>query len=569
MAPALALSLLLHCLAGLGLAAPARGQGNAQGRTSGPSAHGRTTETGVPSGSRVARWRATLDVRGALRTSSSRNGSTNSGSGWDELRALEALKAANDDPSGLLKTWDVAAAQELGPCAVCRWSGVTCGPPPSCHVVELVVSGLQLPNGQPGLVGRASAGQSIPPSIGDLLHLRRLDLSYHNAPATGGGLVGTIPQELSRCTLLSHLDLANNALTGSIPSALGLLEELQHLKLSSNILSGGIPAALGALSLLTTLNLAFNVPLSGPVPESLSGLANLRELDLRFTGISSIEGGALRGLGRLTFLSLLASRLAGSLPTELSSLVSLQYLNLGADRADRGELQGGLPPSLSTLASLSYLQLDFQRGEGGALTPSLWPSLAQLCVLRLSGMAGPLPVSLAQVGASQACSGGRTIAVRDSAVPRDGLDAFLRALCGGAAQALPGQQLAPGPGSADPSSPPPVVELSLAGDGLTGPFPTALLSCANLTSLDLENNALSGSLPSATALATMSNVVELLLGSNKLQGPVPNVLFTALPMLRVRTMGCLGASSCPEAWHVPCGRSMAPAFLWNGTDAVG
>ena len=81
-------------------------------------------------------------------------------------------------------------------------------------------------------------------------------------------LSGVIPPELGNLVRLRRLELDRNQLRGEIPPEFGNLASLSVLNLSSNRLSGGIPPKFGDLASLTGLRLDGN-QLSGCVPDSL------------------------------------------------------------------------------------------------------------------------------------------------------------------------------------------------------------------------------------------------------------------------------------------------------------
>lgn len=81
------------------------------------------------------------------------------------------------------------------------------------------------------------------------------------------------------------MHLGFNGLSGSIPPELGGLASLQVLDLGFNGLSGSVPPELGNLSELTDLALLFNEDLSGPLPDTFTGLDKLESLVIFFTGL--------------------------------------------------------------------------------------------------------------------------------------------------------------------------------------------------------------------------------------------------------------------------------------------
>ncbi|MCY4573350.1 MAG: leucine-rich repeat domain-containing protein [Gemmatimonadetes bacterium] len=77
----------------------------------------------------------------------------------------------------------------------------------------------------------------------------------------------------------------DNGLSGPVPESLGGLAHLRELSLRDNQLTGELPASLGNLTALEQLWLRGNTGLSGALPLSLVNLTNLRTLDLRDTGL--------------------------------------------------------------------------------------------------------------------------------------------------------------------------------------------------------------------------------------------------------------------------------------------
>ena len=161
-------------------------------------------------------------------------------------------------------------------------------------------------------------------------------------------LNGPIPPELGNLTKLERLDLSYNGLNGPIPPELGNLHSLVFLDLSYNgLITGPIPPELGNLRSLVWLNLSYN-DLNGPIPPELGNLHSLAYLDL----------------GNLSSLAYFVpvNRLTGPIPPELGGLTNLRYLYLGGN-----ELTGSVPPELGGLTNLSYLYLQANRLTGPSL----------------------------------------------------------------------------------------------------------------------------------------------------------------------------------------------------------
>ena len=196
---------------------------------------------------------------------------------------------------------------------------------------------------------------TISNEIGLLTDLTYLDISQNS-------FLGQIPAQVGILTQLSYLDLHTNFFTGAIPPTLGLLTKLETLSMSGNKLTR-LPAELGLLTNLTTLDLSNNYlsgpltinfftlgrlqalsmsqnALTGPLPESLTHLTNLRDgLDLsynQFTGAIPSDIGNMDGY--LRSLKLNNNKLSGTIPVSVAELTKINLLRL-----DRNNLVGSMP----------------------------------------------------------------------------------------------------------------------------------------------------------------------------------------------------------------------------------
>ena len=135
---------------------------------------------------------------------------------------------------------------------------------------------------------------------------------------------GVVTDESGR---LREVDLQENGLSGSLPPELGDLVDLERLQLTSNQLSGSIPRELGNLVNLTELWLDGN-ELSGLIPPELGNLVNLKELWLSFNNLEGPIPPELGNLVNLTRLVLGANRLSGPIPSSFLQLNQLSELYL-------------------------------------------------------------------------------------------------------------------------------------------------------------------------------------------------------------------------------------------------
>ncbi|CAL9112010.1 unnamed protein product [Musa acuminata var. zebrina] len=178
-----------------------------------------------------------------------------------------------------------------------NWQGVQCV---ASNITGIVING-------------ANLGGQLGDGLGNFSSIRTIDLSNNNI---GGGIpenlpltlhtfflsanqfMGSIPNSLSKLTLLTDMSVNNNHLTGDLPDAFSSLTGVINLDLSFNNLSGQLPPSMGSLSSLTTLHIQNNqlsgilnvledLPLkdlniennlfSGPVPEKLLNVPNLKK----------------------------------------------------------------------------------------------------------------------------------------------------------------------------------------------------------------------------------------------------------------------------------------------------
>nr|GFA57442.1 leucine-rich repeat protein [Tanacetum cinerariifolium] len=158
---------------------------------------------------------------------------------------------------------------------------------------------------------------------------------------------------LSRCSNLEDLWLAENKLAGSIPKEMSLLSKLSRLVISKNNLTGGISPFFGNITSMKVFGVSEN-PLGGSIPDTLGLWKSLKEFDARVLPISM---GNLSD--QLAFLDLGENQLFGSLPSGIGpipdaignlSLLNRLYLN-------SNKLEGLIPPSLGNCKELNGLNL--------------------------------------------------------------------------------------------------------------------------------------------------------------------------------------------------------------------
>ncbi|MDP1608462.1 MAG: leucine-rich repeat domain-containing protein [Chlamydiales bacterium] len=119
---------------------------------------------------------------------------------------------------------------------------------------------------------------SLPPEIGELTHLQKLNLSYNR--------LQQLPPEIGQLTKLQELHIPFNELQ-QLPPEIGELRNLQQLILTLNQLRE-LPPEIGGLTNLETLRLDSNHDLQA-LPEEILRLRNLQELDVADSTIEASQ----------------------------------------------------------------------------------------------------------------------------------------------------------------------------------------------------------------------------------------------------------------------------------------
>ena len=331
---------------------------------------------------------------------------------------------------------------------------------------------------------------------------------------------------------VSALDLGDNQLSGSIPASLGNLANLLSLSFWDNQLSGSIPTSLGNLANLTELYFGNN-QLSGSIPASLGNLANLTWLGLENNQLTGSIPSSLGSLTNVTYWALQDNQLTGSIPSSLGSLTNVTWLGLS-----RNQLTGPIPSSLGSMTNLVHLYL-----HDNDLSGSIPPELGQLGSLRElylynNRLDGSIPDSL--------CEFEDTINPQQSGVNLTGCAASEdRAVLMDLYNSTegPNWERQGGWGTNEPigdwegvtvdDTTGRVTRLDLEENRLSGSIPSSIGNLTSLEYLHLYRNQLRGSIP--PSLGNLANLRWLDLFGNRLTGGVPSELgrLTKLEVLQV------------------------------------
>jgi internalin A len=233
----------------------------------------------------------------------------------------------------------------------------------------------------------------LPPGIGRLTHLQRIDLNGNELTelpieitelnnllylSLANNKITAVPREIGHLADLRHLYLGSNELTELSP-AIGQLRDLQHFSLTSNQLTH-LPREIGLLTNLQYLDLTDNQLTA--LPPEIGQLTNLQQLNLTGNRLTALPS----EIGQLTNLKNLyvgANQLA-ELPSDLHRLTNLQTFHLTFNHLT------SLPPDIGELGNLQTLDLD---GNQLRMLPRELARLSRTIHLLLRGnpLRAPLP----------------------------------------------------------------------------------------------------------------------------------------------------------------------------------
>ncbi|PIN01670.1 Serine/threonine protein kinase [Handroanthus impetiginosus] len=324
-----------------------------------------------------------------------------------------------------------------------------------------------------------------------------IDLSYNN-------FTGFLPNELSNLSHLELIDFRFNSLTGEIPS-FGNSLKLRILNLGNNFLGGNIPYGIFNLSSIEKVDLIAN-NLEGGLPKDMcNGLSKLSGLHLSKNLLSGQIPFEIHKCSELMDLSLSFNHFNGSLPSSIGWLNKLQKLYVGVNSFQEihgsGSMCRKVRPwlNLSDLRELS-MQSTFLTGE----IPLFIFNMSSLEAVDFSNnsLSGSLPLyhnlpNLEQLFLDSNLLTGTVL---------DKLWDFKR-----------------------------LWVISLSDNTFKGEIPKSFgnltietflpptfgLSLPNLQTLYLEDNKLSGIIPSSVNNSSSLTILTML--SNSFTGPVPNL----------------------------------------------
>lgn len=165
---------------------------------------------------------------------------------------------------------------------------------------------------------------------------------------SGNGLSGTPSPLLFNLPRLSHLDLSSNKIDFNF-EGIESAKDLRTLRLSETLVSSvhGIGNSIGIQYLHLT-----NCYLSGPIPEELFKVSELRGLYMNYNQFTGRLPWAIGQLERLEELYLLRNGLSGQIPASIGDLSNLEVLAIAENK-----FTGTIPPEINRLEKLKVLAI--------------------------------------------------------------------------------------------------------------------------------------------------------------------------------------------------------------------
>ncbi|XP_031104581.1 probable LRR receptor-like serine/threonine-protein kinase At3g47570 [Ipomoea triloba] len=382
-----------------------------------------------------------------------------------------------------------------------------------------------------GLVG------TISPHIGNLTFLRELNLSTNK-------LSGQIPGEIGRLFQLRSLDLSVNALTGELFAAnLSSCLQLREIFLYLNGLHGKLPAELANLKKLQSLSLDAN-QLTGEIPPSFGNLSSLSGLGMEYNHLEGNIPEEITQCRGLLLLSLGANNLTGTLSSAFFNMTSIINFSISEN-----SLQGTIPNYIGdTMPNLKGFYFGVNKFHG--TIPTSFPNASKLQLLELSQnyFVGDVPDNIGRLKDLRRLNlqlnflGGNDFTFITSLSNCSDLTQF--SIAGNSFEGKLPDTIA------NLSSK--LSMLSLAGNKFSGTIPIGINNLASLIALELDDNHLSGVIPSE--IGDLKNLQVLALQKNQFFGKIPLVLFniTSLSSLYMEDNNLDGyiPSSVGNLWNL-------------------
>ncbi|KAJ0742392.1 putative non-specific serine/threonine protein kinase [Helianthus annuus] len=401
-----------------------------------------------------------------------------------ERQALLKFKHSVGDATNMLSSW---VGNDC-----CRWERVMCdgvtGRVDSLHLKGRMYSGEHL------------VGKELSTSLGELRHLKYLDLSWNDFQGS------QIPEFIGSLKELTYLDLSNADFSGIIPRHIGNLSNLKILDLRGDELMAQDMNWISGLTSLEHIDLSYVNLTGAKILDVILYMSPLvKVLSLSSCGLLIDDRGLLRNLSttlsNIKHLDLSGNILTGKLPHFFQNMTSLQFLDLSSSPFGAASNFANL---LSMIPSLLALRLSYCHLNETRLSHILHnlTTLSNIQYLDLSynGLTGSILESLRKVKMLQVLD----LSVNDLMGP---IPTFHGKL----------------------------TELYLRDNYLNGSIPESIGRLAGLTALFLHDNKLSGTIP--VSIGQLSKLRSLDVSYNSLEGEIYESHFAHLSVLKEFNVG--------------------------------
>nr|KYP73189.1 putative LRR receptor-like serine/threonine-protein kinase At4g20940 family [Cajanus cajan] len=217
--------------------------------------------------------------------------------------------------------------------------------------------------------------------------LRKLNLSSNK-------LSGPLPLRVGHCAII---DLSNNTLSGNFSRIRYWGNYVEVVQLSINSLRGMLPNETSQFLRLTALKVSNN-SLDGFLPPILGTYPELKEIDLSLNQLSGFLLPSFFTSTKLINLNLSNNKFSGSIPIQFQPptdpLVSAENFSLVSLDLSHNNLSGILPSDMSRLHNLAYLNLCSNKLEG--TIPDDLPDELRVLNVSFNNLSGVVPQNLKQ-----------------------------------------------------------------------------------------------------------------------------------------------------------------------------